>query len=43
LVKCRSPKTYKGLTSGKHVFKVKAIDPAGSSSPVVTRRFTVTA
>lgn len=38
---CRSPKTYKQLKPGKHVFKVKATDPAGNVSPIVTRTFTV--
>jgi hypothetical protein len=28
--KCKSPKTYHGLDSGKHVFKVKAIDADGN-------------
>ncbi|HEV2791281.1 MAG TPA: hypothetical protein VGV69_08305, partial [Solirubrobacterales bacterium] len=28
--KCRSPKTYKKLKPGKHVFKVRAIDKAGN-------------
>ncbi|HZO06616.1 MAG TPA: NosD domain-containing protein, partial [Solirubrobacterales bacterium] len=37
---CRSPKTYKKLKPGKHVFKVKATNSAGTS-PVVTRKFTV--
>jgi Right handed beta helix region len=39
--KCASPKTYKKLKPGKHVFKVKATDAAGNVSAVVTRRFTV--
>ena len=38
---CRSPKTYKKLKPGKHVFKVKAVDPAGNVSAVVMRKFTV--
>ncbi len=38
---CKSPKTYKKLKPGKHVFKVKAIDAAGNVSSVVTRKFTV--
>jgi hypothetical protein len=29
--KCKSPKTYHGLDSGKHVFKVKAIDSDGNA------------
>ena len=37
--KCRSPKKYKGLKPGKHVFKVRAIDAAGNtdSSPAVKK------
>ncbi len=38
---CRSPKTYKKLKPGKHVFKVKATDAAGNVSTVVKRKFTV--
>lgn len=38
---CRSPKTYKKLKPGKHVFKVKATDAAGNVSAVVTRKFGV--
>lgn len=38
---CKSPKTYKKLKPGKHVFKVKATDAAGNVSAVVTRKFTV--
>lgn len=39
---CSSPKKYAGLKPGRHVFKVRAIDPAGNadSSPA-KRRFTV--
>jgi CSLREA domain-containing protein len=40
---CESPKTYKKLKPGKHVFKVRATDAAGNTSTVVTRRFTVVA
>jgi CSLREA domain-containing protein len=40
---CKSPKTYKNLQPGKHVFKVKATDVAGNVSAVVTRKFTVQA
>ena len=40
---CRSPKTYKKLKPGKHVFKIKATDAAGNVSAVVTRKFTVVA
>lgn len=39
--KCKSPKTYKKLKPGKHVFKVKATDAAGNVSAVVKRKFTV--
>lgn len=39
--KCRSPKTYKKLKPGKHVFKVKATDKAGNVSKPAKRRFTV--
>ncbi|HEX3239878.1 MAG TPA: right-handed parallel beta-helix repeat-containing protein [Solirubrobacterales bacterium] len=39
--KCKSPKTYKKLKPGKHVFKVKATDAAGNVSAVLTRKFTV--
>jgi len=38
---CGSPKTYKKLKPGKHVFKVKATDAAGNVSAVVTRSFSV--
>jgi hypothetical protein len=39
---CRSPKKYRGLEPGKHVFEVRAIDPAGNtdSSPA-KMKFTV--
>ncbi len=40
---CKSPKTYKKLKPGKHVFKVKATDAAGNVSAVVKRKFTVLA
>ena len=30
---CRSPKKYKGLKPGKHVFKVRATDAAGNTDP----------
>jgi hypothetical protein len=39
--KCSSPKTYRNLALGKHVFKVKATDAASNVSAVVTRKFTV--
>lgn len=39
---CRSPKTYKKLKPGKHVFKVRAIDKAGNVDPTpAERKFTV--
>lgn len=39
---CKSPKRYKDLTPGRHVFEVRAIDPAGhaDSSPAKSQ-FTV--
>src|SRR5262249_57516871 len=33
--------TLSGLTSGAHMFEVKARDQAGNESPVVSRSFTV--
>lgn len=36
---CRSPKVYRNLERGRHVFKVKARDAAGTYSPVATVRF----
>lgn len=30
---CKSPKKYEGLKPGMHVFKVRAIDPAGNADP----------
>jgi CSLREA domain-containing protein len=38
---CRSPKTYKKLKAGKHVFKVRAIDKAGNVGKPAKRKFTV--
>ena len=39
---CRSPKKYKRLKPGKHVFKVRAIDPAGNVDPTpAAKRFKV--
>jgi Right handed beta helix region len=39
---CRSPKKYKRLKPRKHVFKVRAIDPAGNVDPTpAVRRFKV--
>lgn len=36
---CRSPKTYRHLSVGKHTFKVKALDTSGNrdTTPAVTR------
>ncbi len=39
--KCRSPKTYKKLKPGKHLFKVRAIDKAGNVGKPAKRKFTV--
>jgi hypothetical protein len=30
---CRSPKRYRNLPPGRHLFKVRAIDPAGNTDP----------
>jgi hypothetical protein len=39
---CRSPKKYKGLKPGKHVFEVRATDAAANTDPSpAVRRFTV--
>lgn len=39
---CRSPKTYRGLDSGKHVFKVKALDPAKNADTTpAKKKFTI--
>lgn len=38
---CRSPKTYKKLKPGKHLFKVRATDKAGNVGPVAKRKFTI--
>jgi CSLREA domain-containing protein len=41
---CRSPKRYRRLKPGKHVFEVRAIDPAGNRDKTpATRRFRVLA
>ena len=39
---CKSPKTYKKLKLGKHVFKVRAIDKAGNVGKPAKRKFTIT-
>lgn len=40
--KCRSPKKYKNLKPGKHVFKVRAVGPGGVKDPTpAKRKFTV--
>ncbi|HEU4462107.1 MAG TPA: NosD domain-containing protein [Solirubrobacterales bacterium] len=39
--KCKSPKTYKKLKVGKHVFKVRAIDKAGNVGKPAKRKFIV--
>jgi Right handed beta helix region len=39
--KCRSPKTYKKLKPGKHVFQVRATDAAGNVGKPAKRKFTV--
>lgn len=42
--KCKSPKTYKKLKPGKHVFKVRAVNSAGVKDPSpAKRKFTVLA
>jgi len=38
---CRSPKTYKKLKPGKHVFKVRATDKAGNVGKPATKKFKV--
>jgi CSLREA domain-containing protein len=39
---CRSPKTYRKLKAGRHVFKVRALSPAGVPDPTpATKRFRV--
>jgi len=40
---CKSPKTYKKLKPGKHVFKVRATDKAGNVGKPATKKFTVLA
>ena len=38
---CKSPKTYKKLKPGKHVFKVRATDKAGNVGKPATKKFKV--
>jgi Right handed beta helix region len=39
---CKSPKTYRKLKLGKHVFKVRAVDRAGNIDPTAAKRkFTI--
>jgi hypothetical protein len=40
---CRSPKTYKKLKLGKHVFKVRATDKAGNVGKAAKKKFVVLA
>jgi CSLREA domain-containing protein len=35
---CKSPKRYRGLAPGKHVFRVRAIDRAGNVDPTPAKR-----
>ena len=35
---CASPKTYTGLSKGKHSFRVRAVDGAGNADPTPARR-----
>jgi hypothetical protein len=39
---CSSPKTYRGLDVGRHVFRVYAVDPSGLKGSPRVIRFTVT-
>jgi hypothetical protein len=36
---CASPKTYKGLSEGRHTFAVRAIGPTGLVDPTPGKRF----
>jgi CSLREA domain-containing protein len=41
---CRSPRRFRGLRPGRHVFEVRAIDPAGHLDPTpAKKKFTVLA
>ena len=35
---CRSPRRYRGLEPGKHMFKVRGIDPSGNQDPTPAKR-----
>ncbi len=35
---CRSPKTYKKLKPGKHVFQVRAVSPSGTQDPTPAQK-----
>lgn len=37
VTRCISPKTYRGLKPGKHVFRAWAVSPAGATSPTPVR------
>ena len=39
--KCSSPKTYKKLKAGRHVFRVRAIGPGGKDPTPAKKRFRV--
>jgi hypothetical protein len=39
--RCSSPKTYRGVDPGKHVFRVYAVSPDGSRGRPRVFRFTV--
>jgi hypothetical protein len=36
--RCKSPRTYKRLKPGRHVFRVWAIDAAGNKDPTPAKR-----
>jgi hypothetical protein len=38
---CASPTTYTGLAEGSHTFRLKAVDPAGNESTVMSYSWTV--
>jgi hypothetical protein len=35
---CKSPKNYRNLEKGRHVFRVMAVDPAGNADPTPARQ-----